>query len=63
MYGVMYRFGRKIMQGMFALVLLGSGIGLYVVFDALVYLVLGAVFALVMIAYSVVESLGVKHND
>jgi multidrug efflux pump subunit AcrB len=56
MYGIMYHFGRVIMQAMFAIILIAAGIVLFVLFSEIVFLILGIVLGLMMIAYMVIDA-------
>jgi HAE1 family hydrophobic/amphiphilic exporter-1 len=63
MYGIMYRFGRVIMQAMFTLILIASGIVLYIIFAQIVFLILGIILGLLMIVYMVIDKRsGVVHE-
>lgn len=55
MYGIMYRFGRVIMQIMFTLVLLAAGIVLYLLFNQILFLILGGLLVVLMIGYIVYD--------
>jgi FtsH-binding integral membrane protein len=55
MYGIMYRFGRVIMQIMFTLVLLATGIVLYLLFNQILFLILGGLLVVLMIGYIVYD--------
>lgn len=63
MYGIMYKFGRFIMQLMLTLVLLGSGIVLFILFEQLVFLLGGILLAISMIVFIFIDRRsGVQHG-
>ncbi|MGS0973321.1 MAG: efflux RND transporter permease subunit [Candidatus Izemoplasmataceae bacterium] len=63
MYGIMYKFGRLIMQLMFTLILVAAGVILFVLLEQLVFLILGIALGLGMIVYIVLDhKSGVAHD-